>query len=346
MSIIYFIFVLGITVFVHELGHFICAKKSLIYVYEFSIGMGPRLFKFKRKNDETVYSIRIFPIGGFVQMAGEEVEVDKKIPKNMRLQEKTWFQKALTISAGVLFNFIFAFILLFIVGIINGSNFGTTNVESVVETLPAYSAGLKENDKIIKINGKRVNTSDILILELQANSGKSITLTVNRDNTIKDINITPKKVKVDGVENYQYGFSLVTKSEKGVISAIKYAGYKFGSLMLQMVLIIKYLIIGKLKLNSLSGPVGIFNIVSESAKAGFINLIYLIAYLCVNIGFINIIPLPAFDGGRLLFLIIEKIKGSPINPKVENAIHNIGFILLMILMVLITYNDIMRLIKR
>lgn len=346
MSIIYFIFVLGITVFVHELGHFICAKKSLIYVYEFSIGMGPRLFKFKRKNDETVYSIRIFPIGGFVQMAGEEVEVDKKIPKNMRLQEKTWFQKALTISAGVLFNFIFAFILLFIVGIINGSNFGTTNVESVVETLPAYSAGLKENDKIIKINGKRVNTSDILILELQANSGKSITLTVNRDNTIKDINITPKKVKVDGVENYQYGFSLVTKSEKGVISAIKYAGYKFGSLMLQMVLIIKYLIIGKLKLNSLSGPVGIFNIVSESAKAGFINLIYLIAYLCVNIGFINIIPLPAFDGGRLLFLIIEKIKGSPINPKVENAIHNIGFILLMILMVLITYNDIMRLIQR
>ena len=346
MSIIYFILVLGITVFVHELGHFLCAKKSKIYVYEFSIGMGPRLFKFKRKNDETVYSIRAFPIGGFVQMAGEEVEDDKSIPKEMRLQSKTWFQKALTISAGVLFNFIFAIILLFVVGLINGSNFGTTTVNSVDNTLPAYSAGLKDNDKILKINGKRVRTADILILELQANNGKKITLTVDRNNTEQDINITPKKIKVDGTDTYQYGFSLVTKQEKGVISALKYAFYKFGCLMMQMVLIIKYLFIGKLKLTSLSGPVGIFNIVSEYAKAGFINLIYLIAYLCVNIGFINIIPLPAFDGGRLLFLIIEKITGKPVNQKVENIIHSIGFILLMVLMVLITYNDIIRLIKR
>ena len=143
MTIIYFILVLGVTVFVHEFGHFFCAKKAGIYVYEFSIGMGPRLLKFNRKGDETTYSIRAFPIGGYVQMAGEEVELDKNIPESGRLQSKTWFQKALTISAGVLSNFIFAFILLFIVGLINGANFGTTTVDSVSQELPAYTGVLQ-----------------------------------------------------------------------------------------------------------------------------------------------------------------------------------------------------------
>ena len=343
MTLIYFILVLGVTVFVHEFGHFICAKKFGIYVYEFSIGMGPRIFKFNRKNDETDYSIRLFPIGGYVQMAGEEIEADKNIPKEMQLNSKKLYQKALTVSAGVLFNFLFAFIILFIVGLINGSNFGTTVVDSVTNNMPAYTAGLRENDKIIKINNKSVNTSDILMLELQVNNGKTVTFVVDRNGSEEEIKVTPKKIKIGKDESFQYGFSLVTETENGLFSAIKYAFYKFTNLMAQMILIIKYLILGKLKLTSLSGPVGIFNIVGQSAKAGFINLIYLIAYLCINIGIINIVPLPAFDGGRLLFIIIEKIKGSPINPKVENIIHSVGFILLMILMVLITYNDIMRL---
>ena len=121
MTLIYFIFVLGITVLIHELGHFIFAKKAGIYIYEFSLGMGPKLFSWHRKNDETMYAIRLFPIGGYVSMAGESVEYDEEIPKEKHLQEKTWMQRFLTIIAGVAFNFLLALILLFIVGLIEGS---------------------------------------------------------------------------------------------------------------------------------------------------------------------------------------------------------------------------------
>ena len=120
LTIIYFVFILGVTVFIHELGHFMFAKKFGVYVYEFSIGMGPRLFKFNRKNDETDYCIRLFPIGGYVQMAGEEVEVDEKIPENKRLQSKKWYQRLLIMVAGVMMNFILAIVILFTVGLIKG----------------------------------------------------------------------------------------------------------------------------------------------------------------------------------------------------------------------------------
>ena len=130
--------------------------------------------------------------------------------------------------------------------------------------------------------------------------------------------------------------------EHGIFKSIKYAFVKTGNLVDQMFNIIKYLVVGKLSLNNLSGPVGIFQVVDQAKTAGFINVIYLIAYLCINVGFINFIPFPAFDGGRILFLIIEKIKGSKVNPKIENVIHTVGFALLMILMVFVTYNDIVR----
>ena len=156
------------------------------------------------------------------------------------------------------------------------------------------------------------------------------------------ITITPKKVIVDGNEAYQYGFALNNEKESGIFAALQYAFGKTLSVVEQMIYIIGYLFMGKLSLNSLAGPVGIFQVVGETAKAGFLNIIYLIAFMSINVGFINLLPIPAFDGGRLLFLVIEKIKGSAVNPKIENMIHGIGFALLMILMIVITYNDILR----
>ena len=335
MTIIYFILVLSITIFVHELGHFVFAKKAGIYVYEFCIGMGPRIFKFKRKNDETEYGIRLFPIGGFCSMAGESVEVDENVPKEKNMQNKTWFQRFLTVVAGVMFNFIFAIIILFIVGLFAGNP----------ETKPIVSGSnnelLVKGDVITKVNGVKVNDQDRLLIEYQVNYGKTLDLEVLRGEEKINVSITPTKVDEN---TYQYGFSLDNTINKGFFEAIKYAFTKFISLITQMFLIIGYLFTGKLSLSNLSGPVGIYNIVGESAKAGFINVVYLIGYLCVNVGFINLLPLPAFDGGIILFLIIEKIKGSPVNPKIENIIHSVGLILLLILMVAITYNDIIRLI--
>lgn len=342
MTIIYFILILGITIFIHELGHFICAKKSGIYVYEFSLGMGPVIKTWKRKNDETEYSIRLFPIGGFVSMAGESVEEDDDIPVDRRVQSKPWLHRFITIIAGITMNFILAIFVFFIVGLIVGAPQNNAYVDYVDENTPAYQAGLKAGDKIIKLNGKNVN-SDMLMLKLMVNGENSARLTIEReDGTFDNIVMTPEKIVEDDEVSYKFGFGMGTQIKKGFFEAIKYAFRKFWSLIVQMAHIIFYLITGTLNLNSLSGPVGIYNVVGESARAGFINVVYLLGYISLNVGFVNLLPIPAFDGGRLLFLIIEKIKGSAVSAKFENTVHSIGMLFLIVLMVLVTYNDIIR----
>lgn len=334
MTLIYFIIILSLTIFVHELGHFIFAKKAGIHVYEFCIGMGPRIFKFNRPNDETEYGIRLFPIGGFCSMAGEGTEEDKNIPKEKLLQSKTWKQKFLTIVAGVMFNFIFCFFILIVVGIFNGY----VSNKPVIHKVTDEANNLKVGDVITKVNGTKISTVDRFMLEYQINYGNDLNLTVLRDNKELELKITPKKID----DGYQYGFNFNNETKKGFIETFKYAITKFISLVNQMIVTISYLFTGKVSISNLSGPIGIYNIVGESAKAGILNLIYLMGYLSLNVGVINLLPLPAFDGGRLLFLIIEKIVGRPINPNIENIIHGIGFVLLMILMIAITYNDIFR----
>ena len=343
MTIIYFIFVLGITILIHEFGHFIFAKRAGVYIYEFSIGMGPRIFKWNRKNDVTDYSIRLFPIGGYVSMAGEDSE-DKKIPKDEQLCNKSWKDRFLTLSAGVAFNFILAIILLFIVGLVNGVPYNETTIDSLDKNYNIAKTNIKANDKIIKINNTSISSYEELSLELAINDGKKIYITVEHpDHTIEKVNVKPSLVTVDKKKVYKYGFKLKNDFKKGILPSIGYAFTKTGKLVKQMALILKYLFTGKLSLNNLSGPIGIYKAVGTAASSGFISVIYLIAYLCINIGFINFIPFPAFDGGRILFLIIEKIKGSKVNPKVENTIHYIGFGFLMLLMLMVTYNDILRL---
>lgn len=342
MTILYFILVLGVTVLIHELGHFIFAKRAGVYIYEFSIGMGPQIFKWKRKNDETIYSIRLFPIGGFVSMAGEDLEVDKKIPKDKQLCNKSWCDRFLVLFAGIAFNFLLAIIILFTIGMINGvpkNNLQITNIESSYEI---SKTGIQVGDVITKVNGKKITSYEQLSVELAVNNGKKIDLTVRSKDKENTYEIEPTLIESDGKTNYVYGFSLNNEIEKGFLKSISYAFQKTGNLTNQMVLIVKYLVTGKLSLNNLSGPVGIYQVVNQARTLGFLNILYLIAYLCINVGFINFIPFPAFDGGRILFLIIEKIKGSKVNPKVENTIHSIGFALLMLLMVFVTYNDIIR----
>lgn len=340
MTFIYFILVLGITIFIHEFGHFIFAKRAGIYVYEFSLGMGPQIFKWHRQNDETTYSIRLFPIGGFVQMAGEEVELDKNIPADKRFQAKSWLNKMLTVSAGILFNFLLAIFIFFIVGLINGAQTLKPIIYEIDPDYPLITSNLKAGDTILKVDGKKVYTVDHFLLEFQIKAGKDINLTVRHlDDKIEDVLITPKKVD----DSYVYGFSLDSKINHNFFRTIGYAIKKFLSLLIQMFFTILYLFTGKLSIKNLAGPVGIFSIVGQTAKAGLLNLIYLIGYLSINVGVINLLPIPAFDGGRLFFLIIEKIKGSPVNPKFENTVHAIGMLFLLLLMAIITYQDIIRL---
>lgn len=345
MTLICFILILGLIVLIHEFGHFFFAKRAGIYVYEFSIGMGPRICKWTRKNDETEYSLRLIPIGGYVQMAGEEIEDDKSVPKDKKFSVKTFGQKFMTVIAGIMNNFLLAIFLLFLLALFNGAPQNKVIVGQVDETMPAYSAGLKENDKIISMNGKKIRSNDIFALELQVYSGKEITLGVERDGNLYDIKVKPIIRKEDGISVYRYGFAINDEIQKGFFASIKYGFSKTISLLHQMILTIWYLITGALSFKSFSGPVGIYNIVGQAKNSGFWSLVSLTALLSVNVGFINLLPLPAFDGGRLLFIIIEKLSGKKIDPKFENTIHTVGFFLLMALMILVTYNDIIRLIK-
>ena len=195
MTLIYFILILGIVVLIHEFGHFIFAKKAGIYVYEFSIGMGPQLLKFHRKNDETEYSIRLLPIGGYVQMAGEEIEEDDDIPKEKQMIHKKWYQRFLTVIAGIMFNFLLAVVIFFIVGLENGVPPETTTVAEVTKNSAAYKAGLQKGDIILKINDKKIVSSDHLMLLVQVNGKDKMNVTIERDGKEQAIQITPKMGK-------------------------------------------------------------------------------------------------------------------------------------------------------
>lgn len=341
MTIIYFILVLTITIMVHELGHFICAKKAGVYVYEFSLGMGPKLISHKK--GETDYSIRLFPIGGFVSMAGEDIS-DNQIAPDRQLCNKSILVRFITMLAGITFNVLLAIILLFIIGLFSGNPTKDTTINNIVSEYPISNTSIQIGDVITHIDNVKVSSYEDIALELTVKSGKNVNITVKHsDNTIETINVKPIYTERGDTSGYSYGFSLDTTREKGILNAIKYSFSQTKNLLVQMYRILYYLITGNLSLNNLSGPIGIFTIVGSAAKSGFLNIIYLIAYLCINVAVINLLPFPAFDGGRALFLIIEKIKGSKVNPKIENTIHTIGFVLLMILMLFVSYNDIVRL---
>ena len=344
MTLIIFILVLGTIIFVHELGHFIFAKLMGVYVYEFSLGMGPRLFH--KKGKETDYCLRLIPIGGFCSMAGEEVdEEDIKVPKKRRLQAKKPWQRFLIMFFGPGFNFIFAILLLFFVALFCGSYSYEPIISDVNKNYPAQLAGIEKGDEIVSINGKKVKTTDDATIYLTlADKKKNTIIKVKKENDdIKEYKIKPKKERNDGETSYQYGITVKGEKKYGFVNSIKYTVVKTGSLFKQMWITVVKLFTGGVKVNQLSGPVGIYSIVGEQSKSGVSNILYLMAFLSINVGFLNLIPLPAFDGGHILFIVIEKIKGSPVSPKVENMIHTVGLFLLMLLMVYITFNDILRL---
>ena len=345
LNIILFILILGVIVFIHEFGHFTFAKLTGVYVYEFSIGMGPKLWS--KKGKETEYSLRAIPIGGFCQMAGEDMEDDdlKKIPKDKRLQSKSVWQRFLIMFFGAGNNFISAVLILFFLALIWGGNSMTPKITEVTKDYPAQKAGIQAGDIVKEINGHKIKTSDDISLYLAiADPKEKSTFVVEKGNGYEvTYKFKAKKVKEKDEVSYVYGIGMKQEKTKGFVNAIKYTVKKTGSIFKQMGVTVGYLFTGGISLNQLSGPVGIYSVVGESSKAGVANILYLVAFLSINVGFINLLPLPAFDGGHILFLVIEAIKGSPIKPEVEEKIHGIGMLLLLLLMVVITINDIIKL---
>lgn len=353
IKILLLLFILGIIILVHEFGHFIWAKTFGVHIYEFSIGMGPLLHTHKGKKDGINYNIRAIPIGGFVSMAGEVYdsgEVDennKKIKKDKLMCNKKWWQRLIILVAGVVNNFILAIVILFIYTLIWGGGAITPKVLNVVEDKPAAAAGLKSGDVITSINGYNVSSWDkAQIILYYKNTNEYYTFEVKHtDGTKEEIKIKPEIIKDEetGAESKLFGIQIDAEDTSNVFKSFVYSIRKFNSIISSMVYTIWGLISGKIGLSALSGPVGIYEAVGETINYGINYFLYILAFLSINVGFINILPFPAFDGGHVLFLIIEKIKGSPVNAKIENTCHLIGFILVFLLMIVVTINDIIKL---
>ncbi len=342
VTLILFIILLGSIIFIHEGGHFLFAKLTGIYVYEFALGMGPKLFSFKK--GETIYSLRAIPIGGFCQLAGEEGE-EENLPKDRTLQGKKPWQRFLVMFFGAGFNFISAILVLFFIALVFGSTSTEPILSDVTKDTPAYEAGLRKGDEILEINNHDIWTIDdiSLYITIADPNNKNVFKVKKSNGDIKTYKIKPEKQKLDGEERYIYGISMEGEEKHGFLASLEYTVVKTGSLFKQMGVTLINLFTGNIKVSQLSGPVGIYEVVGAQASGGIASILYLFSFLSINVGFINLLPLPAFDGGHILFIIIEKIKGSPVKPETEAKFHAAGLFLLMLLMIYVTFYDILRL---
>jgi regulator of sigma E protease len=380
-NIVVLLLMLSLLITVHEFGHFIAAKKFGVHVYEFAIGMGPKVFSFKRKNDPTVYSLRALPIGGYNQLAGETGEDDEKLSKDKFMCNKPKWQRVVILCAGVTMNFLLAIIFLFGMSLIWGSSEQSSIVSSLIPESGAAEAGIVEGDKVIKLNGHRAASVDALQIASLLNDKKQKTNTyiiehkdgtretykidlyefvlsndtgeiidkVTKENTVENI-LEENDLEEDDVTVTKLaGLQFDNTPKKGFVRSIKYAFVKFWNTIVLMISIIFYLITGKLGLDALSGPVGMYTVVDTATKVGsvsgaFYNIIYLTAYISINLGVMNILPFPAFDGGQLMFVLYEAVTRKKGNPNVEGMINLIGFMLIFALMILITFKDIFKMI--
>lgn len=319
------IFVFFLVVVFHELGHFSIAKLVGIKVNEFSIGMGPRLAKLGE--GETEYSIRLLPIGGYVKMEGEDGESDDKRSFN----NKPVFARIAVLAAGAIMNFVLAIIIFSIILYITGTP--TTIISETIDNSPAYEAGIIEGDKIIAINDNKTQSWDAIVNEINKSTKNEIKVTVLRNSKVREFYIKPI------IENNRLLIGIVPKTEKSLYWAIKGGMQKTVFIIGLMFEFFKMLFQGNVTSNDIAGPVGIIHLVGEAAKFGFLDVLYITGFISVNLGFFNLLPIPALDGSRILFSFIELFRGKPINPEKEGFIHFVGFIFLIILMILVTYKD-------
>lgn len=322
----------GIIIFAHEGGHLLCAKLCHIYVEEFSVGMGPLLFSFRK--GETKYSLRLLPIGGYCKMPGEDGESD--LPNGF--DKKPVLQRMLVVAGGALFNIIFA-VLLFIVAYMG---LGTPTSEPIVGEVkadfPAYEAGMEEGDRITAIDGVAVNSWSEMTDAIHNNVEKELLFTVEREGKVLDFEIAP--VESDGVGIIGI---VAARENLPLWEAVKIGFVQTYTITKLVIVSLWQMITGAIGVD-LAGPVGVGQLVGQAAGYGFFNFLIFVAVISVNLGIVNILPLPALDGGRLVFLALEGIRRKPVSAAVEGTVHFIGFALLMGLLVVITFFDISRIV--
>ncbi|MDO5423509.1 MAG: RIP metalloprotease RseP [Eubacteriales bacterium] len=342
MNIVIALLIFSLIILFHELGHFLLAKMNKVTVVEFSLGMGPRLLSFSRGG--TRYSLKLLPFGGSCMMLGE----DEATTEPGSFASKSVWARISVIAAGPIFNFILAFLMsLFIVGSIG---YDAPVLVSVSEGSPAAEAGLEAGDRILKMNSTTIHVSREITNYTSFHPGETVRMVWEHDGERKEALITPAE---DESGNVRFGISVNPNLRvKGTAwDTIKYSAYEVRYWIVTTIESLKMLFKGQVSINDMSGPVGVVDVISdtyeESKSDGafyvWLNMLNISILLSANLGVMNLLPLPALDGGRLVFLILEAIRRKRIDPEKEGMVHFVGLMALMVLMVVVMFNDVRKL---
>lgn len=337
MTVLISIIIFGVLILVHEFGHFATAKYNGVQVDEFSIGMGPKILGAKK--GDTDYTLRALPLGGYVRMAGMD-DPEEEHPRGFN--KKTVSQRMAIIFAGPLMNFLTAILLFIFVFMVIGMPSNANVIGEVLADRPAAQAGLEPGDRIIKINDTNVESWEDIVNSIHLHPGEEIDLTISRNEATHQVTVMPELDEESG----RGLIGILQSSErKGFFESIVLGMQQTYDFTKMLIVALTQMITGAIA-PDVAGPVGVVQMVGEVAQYGAASLLTFAAILSINLGVINLFPIPALDGSRLVFLGFEGLRGRPVDPKKENVIHLIGFALLMILMVVITYQDILRLLMR
>lgn len=348
-NIISFAIVLGVLVFVHEFGHFLLAKLMGVGVEKFSLGFGPRIVS--KKIGMTEYMISAIPLGGYVKMVGESPQKelnDSLLP--LSFSHKGLFTRSLIVLAGPVFNLLLSVAIFFVFFQVSGLPIMKPEVGEVQEEMPAHVAGIRPGDRVVSIDGKPVTRWEEMADLIQQSSGRPLNIEILRDNSTVLVKVAPKLLSSQNlfgeqVEKYVIGITAsgaITVRQLNPFQSATQGLLQTWQIAKLTVLAIGKIITGTISAKNLGGPIMIAQLAGQQAEAGIINLIFFIALLSVNLGIINLLPIPVLDGGHLLFFLIEAVSRRPLNHKMREVAQQIGIFILILLMIFVFYNDIAR----
>lgn len=349
-TIIATVIVLGVLIFVHELGHFLMAKKSKVGVITFSLGFGPKLIG--KKYGETQYQISAIPLGGYVKMVGEEP--GEKLPPE--LQDKSFSNASVAkrmgiVFAGVFFNFVFA-VFAFAVIFMAGMPVLLPEVGEVTPDLPAFQAGILKGDRVLEANGTPLKRWDDLATMIHESGEKPLSLKIERDGQTREISVTPQSSVQKDIFGDEHRVGLIGIKPSGntfiersdpFTSLYKGLAQSWNWAKLTVVSIVK-IIEGKISAKTIGGPIFIAQLAGQQAKAGTLSLLHFMAVISINLVILNILPIPILDGWHILIFLIEGIIGKPVSLKLRERAQQVGLFLIILLMILVIYNDVLRIV--
>jgi regulator of sigma E protease len=345
ISILAFFFVFTTVALAHEFGHFVAAKRSGIRVYEFALGFGPKLLSFKR--GETVYAINLVPILGYVKLAGMEgdEEEDPGCPEDRKYYNKPFKDKFLAVFSGPLMNLVLAFLILFSVfSLVGIPKDISPEIDKIKPGSVAEKIGLRPGDRLVAINGAKVSSMAKAIERIHKSPGRKLVLAIDRSGQALTMTATPQldpRLKVGLL-----GFTPKPLYVRvNLFQALYFGAQQTLAMVALMFIILWQLLVGAVSVRELAGPVGIAQVTGQYAQSGPLALFHFLAFLSINIGVINLLPLPALDGGHIVFAVIELVRRKPLDRKLEARIHQWGLVVFLVLMALVTFNDVLRIFR-